>query len=139
MDNKRKYYLWAVIKYLLMFVVPLVAAGVIWGVVKDPANDSPLGRMALGAFIVGLLALMFASDFIKAQLEQLKLEKRVVFIKNHAFLFFGIALVLWIATIVAEDAITFCLIAGASHLLAWIAEKIEKKYYRLRKPVSTNG
>jgi hypothetical protein len=28
-----------------------------------------------------------------------------------------------------EVAIDFCLIAGTSHILAWIAEKIEKKYY----------
>lgn len=138
MTDKQKYYLWATIKYLLMFFVPLVTAGLIWGVLKEPANNTVLGRWALGAFIIGLLALMFASDFIKAQLEQIKLDKKVVFIRNHAFLFLGIALVLWLATLVAKDAITFSLISGGSHLLAWIAEKIEKKYYRLWKPVTSN-
>lgn len=139
MSDKQKYYLWAVIKYFLMFAVPLITAGIIWGVLKEPSNNSVVGRFALGAFIIGLLSLVFLSDFIKAQIEQLKLDKRVVFIKNHAFMFLGIALVLYVATLVADDAIDFCLIAGASHLLAWIAEKIEKKYYRLWKPVSTNG
>jgi hypothetical protein len=82
---------------------------------------------------------MFASDFIKAQIEQLKLDKRVVMIKNHAFLFLGVALMLYLATLIADDAIDFCVIAGVSHLLAWVAEKIEKKYYRLWKPVTGNG
>jgi hypothetical protein len=139
MSDKQKYYLWAVIKYVLMFAVPLIAAGIIWGVIKEPANNTVVGRFALGAFIIGLLALMFASDFIKAQIEQLKLDKRVAFIKNHAALFLGFALVLYVATLIAEDAIDFCLIAGISHALAWIAEKIEKKYYRLYKPVISNG
>ena len=139
MSDKQKYYLWATIKYILMFLVPLVAAGVIWGFIKEPTNNTPVGRWALGAFIIGLLVLMFASDFIKAQIEQLKLDKRVVMIKNHAFLFLGIALMLYLATLIADDAIDFCVIAGASHLLAWVAEKIEKKYYRLWKPVTGNG
>jgi len=139
MSDKQKYYLWATIKYALMFLIPLAASGIIWGVLKEPANNTGIGRFALGTFIIGILVLLFAGDFIKAQIEQLKLEKRVVMIKNHAILFLGIALVLWVATIVAKDAIDFCLIAGGSHILAWIAEKIEKKYYRLWKPVTGNG
>ena len=138
MTDKQKYYLWAVIKYLLMFAVPIITAGIIWGVVKEPSNDTPVGRWALGAFIIGVLLLVFANDFIKAQIEQLKIDKRVAMIKNHTFLFLGVALVLYLSTLVAADAIDFCLIAGISHALAWIAEKIEKKYYRLWKPVTSN-
>lgn len=128
--DKQLYIRWSILQYFLMFGAPLVAAGIIWGVLKEPSNNTAGGRFALGAFIIGFLAIIFLKDFVMAQIEQIKLDKKVSFIKNRMFEFLIIGIVLFIARAIADDAITFCIVGVISHTLAKGAELFAKKYYR---------
>lgn len=139
MTAKQKYYLFFALKVFFMLFVPIIAAGIIWGIIKEPVNNSTMGRVALGAFVSGLVLLVFFSDWIKSKIEQLKLDKRVALMKNHAFMYLGFALALWLATLISDDAVTFCLVAGISNLIAYPFEWLEKKYYREWKGIVVNG
>lgn len=134
MTDKSKYYLFAALKIFMMFGAPIIASLIIWGTIKEPSNNTVMGRLGLGVFIAGFLILIFLSDFIKAQVEQIKLDKRISILKNRWLSFAIVGLVFFGFKYISDDAITFCIVGAVAHLLAKIPEHFEQIYYRKWKP-----
>ncbi len=134
LTDKQKYYLFGTLKIFMMFRIPIIASLIIWGAIKEPSNNTFVGRLGLGIFIAGFLILIFLSDFIKHEVEQVKLDKRISFLKNRWLSFLIVGLIFFGFKYIADDAIIFCIVGAASHLAAKIPEHFEQVYYRKWKP-----
>lgn len=133
MTNRSKYYLAKSTKLFLMWAVPIIAAIVIWGFIKNPENNTVLGKLSLGAFIVFFLVSLFLKDFIRNELEKIKLQDQMSFVRNHTFTFGVFALLFSVAYLIAYDAAIFCTVGFGAHAIAFIFQKLERRYYKLWK------
>lgn len=133
MTNRGKYYLAKTVKLCLMWVVPVVAAAIIWGFIKEPENNTFMGRLGLGAFIALFLAILFFKDYISNELEKIRIQEKTTFVRNHTFTFGVIGLIFTGAYFIAYDAAIFCGIGFASHAIAFLIQLLERRYYKLWK------
>jgi hypothetical protein len=133
MTDKQWYQFWRIIKYILMLGVPAGYAIIKWGFVSTPENNTVIGRIALGGIVAGVLSIQFLSDLIKHWVEQYKLTNRISFMRNHTFQYTMLGLLMLAAYFVAYDAMIFFFVGAASNLLAYLAEYIEKHYYKAWK------
>lgn len=133
MTNRQKYHLTKFFKIFLMYAVPIIAAIIIWGFFKELENDTIWGKVGFGAFIAFFMVIIFIRDWINKVFKNFELQNKNALLKNHAFTF-GIVGILFLgAYFIAEDAALFCFIGFASHLLAFIFQFLEQKYYKLWK------
>lgn len=136
MTDKQLCYLFRAIKYIFMLGLPAGYAIVKWGFTEAPTNDTPTGRWALGAFIAFILIGQFVIDLIKHYIEQYKLSNKISFMRNHAFMYLIVGVIMLGANYIAWDAYLFCRFAFISSLLAYVWAFIEKHYYKKWKGVT---
>ncbi|NCU31572.1 MAG: hypothetical protein EOM23_01245 [Candidatus Moranbacteria bacterium] len=137
MTTKQTYWLLRLLNFTFRLVIPAIAAGVIWGLFKkDVAETTFLDQVAGGSFVIIILTFAEIKDMIVKQLEQLKLDNRVSFMKNRAFLFLGLGVVLVLVKMFADKAIDFFFIAGASNVVAYACEYFSNRLYRKLNPLS---
>ncbi len=114
--------------FILQLLVPIVAALVIWGITKEPRDLTIFDKVGVGVMVAGFVLVFSIGNYMKEIIDQIKLDKRLVFSKNYAVLFLVIAGLLFLLQGVIWDAILFFAISGGSHLLAYLVELIEKHY-----------
>lgn len=132
-----KYYLARAGNFTFRLVIPAIAAGIIWGIFKkEPSEMTWIDQVAGGSFVILILAFSELRDFITKQLTQLKIDKRVSFMRNRGVLFLIMGTVLVLVKMFADKAIDFFFIAGASNVIAYGFELLVAKYYRELHPLT---
>lgn len=116
--------------------MPIVIAGIIWGLFKDPEPATWLDKLSAGFFVGALILFTEAKDFIQKQFTQIKLDKRVAFAKNRTFLFAGLGVFTLLVSIVADKAVPFLFWSAGSCALASVFEWLAAKEYRKVNPLA---
>ncbi len=135
MTDKQKLRLYQFLNLIFRLIVPMIAAGYIFGVFKKDVDISVIDKISGGFFVIILLVFTEAKDFIQKQFEQLKLDNRVAFSKNRALLFLGLGVFVVLVRVIADKAIPFLFISGVSCLIAWFCEWKASKLYRIVYPM----
>ena len=136
-----KYLVFKILKTVFRLFGPLLVAYFVFGFFKkDPEPDvSIFDQLAAGAFVMFLVLFTEIKDAITNFVEQIKLDKRLSFMKNRMFIYLFVLLIVLLVRYIAEDTITFCAWSAASCGVGMICELIEKHYYRIIYPVSVHG
>lgn len=127
--------MYRLLNLVFRLIVPAIAAGVIFGLFKKDPSVGILDKLAGGFFVIVLLTFTEIKDFVTKQFEQMQLDKRVAFSKNRALLFIGLGVFVLLVKVIADKAIPFLFISGASCMIAWICEWQANKYYRIINPM----
>jgi hypothetical protein len=135
MTARQKLWLFRILNFTFRLLVPVIVAGYQFGIFKEDASQSVLDKLSGGFFVILLLAFTEIKDFIQKQFEQVKLDKRVAFSKNRALLFLALGVFVLLVKMIADKAIPFLFISGASCLVAWFCENEANKYYREIHPM----
>lgn len=114
--------------FVLQLCAPVVAALVIWGITKEPRDLTIFDQIGVGVMVAGFIVVISMGNFMKEVMDQIKLDRRLVFSKNYTVVFLIVAGLLFLLQGVIEDAILFFAISGGAHALAYLVELIEKRY-----------
>lgn len=135
MTNNQKLLMYRFLNLVFRLVIPAIAACFVFGFFNKDAELSALNKLSGGFFVVVLLLFTEIKDFVTKQFEQLKLDNRVAFAKNRALLFIGLGIFVLLVKVIADKAIPFLFISGASCMVAWACEWKANKLYRIVNPI----
>jgi len=138
MTDISKYRLFKSLNFFFRIGVPIIAAGVIWGVFKvseEPSSASIFTKIGSGVFVAGIILIFEGQTFIKKQIEQMKLDTKTVIAKNHTVLYTALGLFLLAVTLFAAQAMVFCFVSAGGNAVAAALELKENKYRRLAYPI----
>jgi len=144
--------------FVFRAVVPAVSAILIWGAVNEPTEPvmpawlaaiTPesfetiyyqaldiLGNLAFGSFAAGAIVLLEMRDKKNKIFEEFKIQKKMVFAKNHIVLGTVIAIVAWFAYLVAMKLALFGIIFAGSSAVALVFETAQNKCKLIINPIN---
>ena len=145
--------------FIFRAVVPAIAAGVIFGVVKDttvvvpawlswtPETWEPailqisvwLRDLSFGAFVALFLLGMEAKNSVNKTLEEYKATKKMSFTKNNLKTYLFVGALLLVANVVAVKGMIFCFSAAGSSAVSFFFEKYANDYKSIALGVNINA
>jgi len=137
-----KYLIFKALKTIFRLFIPILVASLVWGFFKKAPIPDPevsiFDKLAAGAFVIFLILFTEIKDAITNFMEQIKLDKRLSFMKNRMFIYLFVLLIVLLVRYIADDTIVFCAWSAASCGVGMVCEMIEKHYYRILYPVTAH-
>lgn len=124
-------------RWAFQFIGPGIAALIIWTPVYQDVEVSFFDKIGISVFIAGFFIVVGLGNYLNETIEQIKMDKRVVFSKNYAIVFLVFGGVFYLLRAIIDEAMAFFFICGILHLIAYGIEFYEKRLRAIVRGEST--